>query len=97
MKLQIDVKSAIAGAVAAAVIVAVFSFRDAAKAPADAERYQTKVNGSGVVILDTYTGKYIIAPEMRSFGKVQWIKGDFEDTYTTGLDNKKVSGPEGAK
>lgn len=98
MKLQIDVKSAIAGAVAAAVIVAVFSFRDAGKAPLDAgERYQTKVNGSGVIILDTYTGKFIITPEIRNFGKVQWIKGEFDDTYATGLDNKKVAGPEGGK
>ncbi|GGH61623.1 hypothetical protein HNQ91_001104 [Filimonas zeae] len=96
MKLQLDVKSVIAGAVAAAVIVAAFSFRDTGTADT-AARYQTKVSGSEVVILDTYTGKYIIAPEIRNFGKVQWVKGSFTDTWATGLDNKKAVTADEAK
>jgi hypothetical protein len=35
------------------------------------------------------TGAYIIAPNMRDVGKVQWIKGDFYSTHKTGKDNKK--------
>ncbi|EDM38851.1 hypothetical protein PBAL39_22300 [Pedobacter sp. BAL39] len=52
-------------------------------------RYQTIIRDRMTLILDTQTGKYIIGVDVKDFGKVTWVKGDFESTYNTGLDNKK--------
>ncbi|BAV05557.1 hypothetical protein FLA_1564 [Filimonas lacunae] len=82
-------RSAIAGAVVAIIIVAAFSF-SAQQTTIDTGRYETKMGEKGIIILDVHTGQYVIAPEVMTAGQVQWIKGKFDDIYKTGLDNKRL-------
>lgn len=92
MKIQLDLKSAMAGSVAVVLIVALFSFRSGSNDNA-AARYQAVAGAKSVMVLDTYTGAYIVAPDMNDFAKVQWVKGTFDETFKTGKDNKKVPNP----
>lgn len=90
MKIEIDIKSMLIGFLGAALLVSVVSFRGAEEQKSG--KFQTVVSEKAVVILDTETGAYIIAPEIRDFGQVQWVKGDFYKTYQVGRDNKKGDG-----
>nr|WP_068888828.1 hypothetical protein [Pedobacter panaciterrae] len=90
MRITLDIKSMIFGFMAAGLILIAFSFKNGQNDQPG--KYRTTIGEKGgIVILDTETGAYIIAPEIRDFGKVQWIKGDFNATYQTGKDNKKVN------
>lgn len=88
MKYQIDIKSILIGFLTAALLVSTIAFRqDTANRPG---KYQTATRENGTIILDTQSGSFITA-SIRDFGRVQWIKGDFDETYRVSKDNKKES------
>ncbi|MNL21816.1 hypothetical protein D3C87_1431240 [compost metagenome] len=87
MKITLDLKSIIIGFFSAALLISLISFKN--NGDENEGKFKTVMNESGIVILDSQTGAYIIAPNMRDVGKVQWIKGDFYNTHKTGKDNKK--------
>jgi hypothetical protein len=91
MKYNLDTKSIVIGFLGAALLISTISFKNTSDGKEG--KFQTATGAKGVVILDTQTGSYIIAPDINDIGKVQWIKGDFQDTYATGKDNKKLSKP----
>lgn len=91
MKIQLDLKSAIAGGMAAALLFAILSFRNSGDNTT--ARFQTVAGAKSIMVLDTHSGAYIVAPDMADVGKVQWIKGTFDETFATGIDNKRVKTP----
>lgn len=88
MKITLDTKSLLLGFLGAGLMFTAISFKNGQDQTGG--RYHTEVNANNlVVILDTETGNYIIGPGMQSSGKVQWIKGEFNETFSTAVDNKK--------
>jgi len=88
MKIALDTKSILIGILATGLCLTIISSKNYDE-PTDG-RYKTEVNNNNViVILDTQTGKYIIAPEVRDAGKIQWLKGEFQSTFSSAKDNKK--------
>ena len=88
MKITLDTKSLLLGFLGAGLMFTAISFKNGQDQ--NIGRYRTEVNANNlVVILDTETGNYIIGPGIQPFGKVQWIKGEFDKTFSTALDNKK--------
>lgn len=87
MKKDLDVKSLLIGFLGAGLLISLISFKS--NSDEKESKFQTAIGEKGVVIIDTQSGAYIIAPDIRDIGKVQWIKGDFMNTYKTGKDNKK--------
>lgn len=88
MKITLDTKSILIGILATGLCLTIISSKNY-DGPSDG-RYKTEVNNNNVVIiLDTETGKYIIAPEVRDAGKIQWLKGEFQSTFSSAKDNKK--------
>lgn len=78
MKYSVDVKSILIGFLSAALLMGTYSFKD--EASEKEGRYQTSVSESGVVILDTKTGAYIMST---NFSNYNWKKGDFATTHST--------------
>ena len=77
MKYQVDFKSILIGFLSATLLIGTFSFKDE---PSEKEgRYQTSVAESGVVILDTKTGAYIMSMNLSNYN---WQKGDFSTTHS---------------
>ncbi|MBC8033973.1 MAG: hypothetical protein H7Y03_07495 [Chitinophagaceae bacterium] len=74
MKQKLDFKSAIIGFLCAALVTVFISFKNSGEATTG--RYQTTIGESGVVILDTQTGAYIMSSAIAS--KWKWVKGNFE-------------------
>lgn len=88
MKITLDTRSLLLGFLGAGLMFTAISFKNGQDQTGG--RYRTEVNANNlVVILDTETGNYIIAPAMQSSGKVQWIKGEFNKTFSTAVDSKK--------
>ncbi len=88
MKITLDSKSLLLGFFGAAIMFTAISFKNSQDQTGG--RYRTEVNATNmVVIVDSETGNYIIAPEIKDFGKVQWVKGEFNKTFETAVDNKK--------
>lgn len=76
MKQQVDFKSIMIGFLGAALIFTAFSFKH--EGSDKAGRYQTSLAESGIVILDTQTGDYILD---YSTDNKDWRKGNFSDTH----------------
>ncbi|ARS38854.1 hypothetical protein CA265_03825 [Sphingobacteriaceae bacterium GW460-11-11-14-LB5] len=88
MKITLDTKSLLLGFLGAGLMFTAISFKNGQDQSIG--RYRTQVGASDlVVILDSQTGNYIIAPGIRDFGKVQWVKGEFDKTFGTAIDNKR--------
>jgi len=88
MKITLDTKSLLLGFLGAGLMFTAISFKNGQDQTGG--RYRTEVNaGNMVVIVDSETGNYIIAPDMRDIGKVQWVKGEFNKTFSTAIDNKR--------
>ncbi|MDQ0640514.1 hypothetical protein QF042_004079 [Pedobacter sp. W3I1] len=88
MKITLDTKSLLLGFLGAGLMFTAISFKNGQDQTGG--RYRTEVNANNlVVILDTETGNYIIGPSVQPAGKVQWIKGEFNKTFSTAVDNKK--------
>lgn len=87
MKITLDTKSLLLGFLVAGLMFTAVSFKNAQEQSSG--RFHTEVNDHVVVILDSETGNYIIAPSMYDTGKIQWLKGEFNQTFKTGKDNKK--------
>lgn len=77
MKYQVDFKSILIGFLSAALLMGAFSFKD--ETSEKEGRYQTSVAESGVVILDTKTGAYIMSMNLSDYN---WKKGDFSTTHS---------------
>ena len=77
MKYKVDIKSILIGFLSAALLIGTFSFKD--ETSEKEGRYQTSVAESGVVILDTKTGAYIMSMNL---GNYNWKKGDFSTTHS---------------
>ena len=94
MKITLDSKSLLLGFLAAGLMFMAISFKSA-KSENDVNdgKFRAIIGGSSsaIVILNNETGNFIIAPDMREIGKVQWIKGDFANIYQTAKDNRKVN------
>ena len=87
MKITLDTKSLLLGFLGAGLMFVAISFKNTQDQSSG--RFRTEVNDHVVVILDSETGSYIIAPSMYDSGKIQWFKGEFYQTFKTGKDNKK--------
>ncbi len=62
-------------------------FSDGPSTPNNQEnRYQAVVGERGLVIIDTYTGDYILDSQVNYIGKMHWIKGNFQNSFDTGKD-----------
>lgn len=77
MKYQIDLKSILIGFLSAALLIGTISFKE--ETFEKEGRYQTSVAESGVVILDTKTGAYIMSGNLFNY---DWKKGDFSTTHS---------------
>jgi hypothetical protein len=89
MKYNVDIKSLIIGFLGAALLISSIGFKN--NGDGKEGKFQAATGDKGVIILDTQTGSYIVAPFITDVGKVQWVKGDFYKTYESGKDNKKES------
>ncbi|HSF89414.1 MAG TPA: hypothetical protein VLA46_08350 [Saprospiraceae bacterium] len=49
-------------------------------------RFQSRMNESGFLILDTWSGKYILESEVGFIGNQRLIIGDFEKNFEAGRD-----------
>lgn len=87
MKITLDIKSVIIGLLSAGIIFSTISFKD--KNETDGGKFRAVVGEKGVVILDSETGAYIVAPDPSPVGKIRWVKGDFYETHKASIDNKK--------
>jgi hypothetical protein len=88
MKITLDTKSLLLGFLGAGLMFTAISFKNGQDQTGG--RYHTEVNANNmVVILDSETGNYIVAPSIQSAGKIQWVKGEFNKTFSTAVDNKK--------
>lgn len=88
MKITLDTKSLLLGFLGAGLMFTAISFKNGQDQSGG--RYRTEVNANNlVVILDTETGNYIIAPPIQQSGKTTWIKGEFNKTFNTAIDNKR--------
>lgn len=87
MKITLDTKSLLLGFLGAGLILTAISFKSGQDQSGG--RFRTEVNDHVVVILDSETGNYIIAPAMYDVSKVQWLKGEFYQTFKVAKDNKK--------
>lgn len=88
MKITLDTKSLLLGFLGAGLMFTAISFKND-RGPLIG-RYSTEVNANNmVVILDTESGDYIIAPPVQQTGKTTWIKGEFEKTFKAAVDNKR--------
>jgi hypothetical protein len=77
MKYQVDIKSVLIGFLSAALLIGTLSFKD--ETAEKVGRYQTSVAESGVVILDTQTGAFLINTNLSNY---QWQKGDFSTIHS---------------
>lgn len=90
MKITLDTKSLLLGFLGAGLMFTAISFKNG-QSPFIG-KYRTEVNANNmVVILDSETGNYIIAPPIQQSGKTTWIKGEFNKTFSAAIDNKKES------
>ncbi|MBO9674775.1 MAG: hypothetical protein J7577_15110 [Sphingobacteriaceae bacterium] len=87
MKITLDSKSLLLGFLGAGLMFAAISFKNDQNQAGG--KYRTEAANNMLIILDSETGNYIIAPDMRDIGKVQWIKGEFNKTFSTAIDNRK--------
>ncbi len=87
MKIQIDFKSAIIGALLFMIAFLTIGFKPSSNN--DYPRYQAVSGERGFIILDTYSGNYILDSEVNYVGKMRWIKGDFESSFNAGKDKTK--------
>ncbi|QXU42708.1 hypothetical protein [Pedobacter sp. D749] len=88
MKITLDTKSLLLGFLGAGLMFTAISFKNGQDQTGG--RYHTEVNANNmVVILDSETGNYIIAPPVEQTGKTTWIKGEFNKTFSTAVDNKR--------
>ncbi|WP_131536579.1 hypothetical protein [Pedobacter nototheniae] len=87
MKITLDTKSLLLGFLGAGLMFIAISFKSSQDQ--NNGKFSTEVNDHVVVILDNETGKYIIAPAMYDVNKVQWLKGEFNQTFRVAKDNKK--------
>ncbi|GAB3226119.1 hypothetical protein [Spirosoma arcticum] len=83
--ITIDLKSLCLGAVGVLCICLLSNFNNADQprdnAVDEVRRYQAVSGESGIVILDTKTGQYII--EKTTIGQPRWAKGDFATTHNS--------------
>lgn len=88
MKITLDTKSLLLGFLGAGLMFTAISFKNGQDQIGG--RYRTEVNANNLIlILDTETGNYIIAPNLQEAGKATWFKGDFNRTFSTAVDNKR--------
>ncbi|TCD20357.1 hypothetical protein EZ456_19620 [Pedobacter psychrodurus] len=88
MKITLDTKSLLLGFLGAGLMFTAISFKNE-RGPLIG-RYRTEVNANNmVVILDTESGDYIIAPALQEGGKATWFKGEFDKTFIAAIDNKR--------
>jgi len=87
MKITLDTKSLLLGFLGAGLMFTAISFKNTQNQSSG--RFQTEVHDHIVVILDSETGNYIIAPSMYDVNKIQWLKGEFYQTFKVAKDNKK--------
>lgn len=91
MKYELDVKSILIGFLGAALLIGIISFKN--NSTEQDGKFKTVIGEKGIVILDTQTGAYILAPYIQSSGKMDWIKGDFYNTHKVSKDNKREDAP----
>ncbi|WP_293307690.1 hypothetical protein [Pedobacter sp. UBA5917] len=88
MKITLDTKSLLLGFLGAGLMFTAISFKNGQDQTGG--RYRTEVNANNlVVILDTETGNYIIAPNLVEAGKATWFKGEFNKTFNKAVDNQR--------
>ena len=84
---KVDFKSLLLGMLAMGFIFLSFSFKESpATSNPMSPRYQATAGDRGFIILDTYTGDYILDSEVNYIGKMTWIKGSFRKSFDHGKD-----------
>ena len=87
MTLNLDPKSMIIGLHSAALLFISLGFNNA---QADSSgKYQVSTSERGFIILDTQSGEYILDSSVGYPGRMQWIKGEFKDSYKDGINKTK--------
>ncbi|WP_316806805.1 hypothetical protein [Pedobacter agri] len=71
MKITFDFKSLAIGGLAASLCLVLVSSKDAREQFYPNRYFTTTGAANMVVIVDTYSGRYLIAPDVREVGKVQ--------------------------
>lgn len=85
--LNLDAKSMIIGFLSAALLSISLGFNNA---QADSSgKYQVSTSERGFIILDTQSGEYILDSSVGYIGRMQWIKGEFKDSYKDGINKTK--------
>ena len=87
MKITIDMRSLVMGFCAAGLLFMAISFKNGETESKGA--YRTTMSEKGIVILNTETGDYIITPLIEFSGRVQWMKGNFANTYRNAIADSK--------
>ena len=88
---HLDIRSILIGFLGSALMITAIGFKNS---PDENDgRFLASSGEKGIVIVDSQTGAYIIAPYPGPVGKVHWLKGDFESTFKASIDNKKISTP----
>ncbi|WP_316829034.1 hypothetical protein [Pedobacter miscanthi] len=88
MKITLDTKSLLLGFLGAGLMFTAISFKNGQDQTGG--RYHTEVNANNmIVILDSETGNYIVAPAMQEAGKATWLKGEFNKTFNKAVDNQR--------
>lgn len=87
MKITIDLKSVIFGVFIGIILITTYSFNQPQEN--NSIRYQATSGERGFIILDTYTGKYLLDSEVNYIGNMRWIKGDFDSAYEAGRNKTK--------
>lgn len=87
MQFNLDIKSTVIGFLGAALLISTIGFKNNAEEKDG--KFKAVIGEKGIVMLDTQTGAYIIAPYVSTAGRVTWIKGDFYETHKVSMDNKK--------
>lgn len=82
---QLDLKSTMIGFLSAVLVTLFISFKNSADVTTG--RYQTTIGETGVVILDTQTGAYIMSSGI--LPKWKWTKGNFESITMGDTELKK--------
>lgn len=87
MKITLDIKSLLIGILSAGLVLTFLSSKNY-DTPTEG-RFRIEMKDKVIVILDTETGKFLIAPQVKESGEIQWEGGYFEHTLISILKPKK--------
>lgn len=86
-QVKIDLNSFLIGILAMSIVTLTLSFKTSPSPQQNqVPRYQAVAAERGFIIMDTYSGDYILDSEVTYVGKMTWIKGNFQHAFDAGKD-----------